>query len=121
MKQKYFVVLLTFIFAALLSSCSISKEIATDTIAPIMDGDQCGYVDKNGKIVIDLKFKDCGSFSDNGLAPALKDEKYGYINTKGKFVIKEQFDYAAPFSNGYAVVCQDNLFGMIQNTLLQMC
>ena len=99
MKHKHFATIFILTIFTLLSGCAMSKEISTDTIAPIMNNNQCGYVDENGEIVIDLKFKDCGSFSDNGLAPALKDEKYGYIDTNGIFVLKEQFDYAKDIFN----------------------
>ena len=76
---KAFSILMSLTF---LSGCSspASRGIETATVAPIMNNHQCGYIDENGNIVINLIFKDCGSFSDNGLAPALKNDKYGYIN-----------------------------------------
>ena len=57
MKHKHFATIFILTIFTLLSGCAMSKEISTDTIAPIMNNNQCGYVDENGEIVIDLKFK----------------------------------------------------------------
>lgn len=42
-----------------------------------------------------------------GLAAVKKDGKFGYINTKGELVIPCQFDKACDFSDGLAIVMDD--------------
>ena len=47
-----------------------------------------GYIDYNGKVVIDYKFDKAFSFGENGLALVVVDDKVGFINTKGEYVIE---------------------------------
>jgi uncharacterized protein YkuJ len=60
-----------------------------------------GFIDKNGKVVIELQFDNAGNFSE-GLAEVKKDDKYGFIDKSGKVVIEPQFDNAGNFSEGFA-------------------
>ena len=63
-----------------------------------------GFVNQNGKRVIDFQFRNVGDFSE-GLAPAAIEEgKYGFIDKKGKFVLQPQYFYAESFSEGLAPV-----------------
>ena len=39
--------------------------------------------------------------------------QYGYINKCGDVIIKPQYDHAYPFSEGFAVVSNDNVFSII--------
>ena len=66
-----------------------------------------GYVDANGKVVIELQYDGAQSFSE-GLAAVRvgdwSDGKWGYIDEKGKTVIAPQFSEAEMFSSGLAAV-----------------
>ena len=62
-----------------------------------------GFVDKEGRVVIDPVFEQAGRFSE-GLAPVKLNGKWGYIDRKGKVVIPMKFDFAFPFANGAARV-----------------
>ena len=62
-----------------------------------------GFIDKSGKVVIELQFDDAGYFSE-GLARVEKDGKWGFIDKSGKVVIEPQFDDAEDFSEGLAKV-----------------
>ena len=42
-----------------------------------------GFIDKNGKVVIELQFDNAGAFSE-GLAEVEKDGKWGFIDKRGK-------------------------------------
>ncbi len=76
---------------------------------PVKIGDNWGYVDKAGKIVIKPQFDGAQRFSE-GLAMvefvAQQGEgwKYGFIDASGVFVINPQYDNAESFSDGVARV-----------------
>ena len=73
-----------------------------------------GYINKQGKMVIDAKFDDAWVFSQNGLAKVQLNGKWGYINEQGKMVIDAKFDDALGFSqNGLAVVKLNGKYGYI--------
>ena len=72
-----------------------------------------GYVDRNGQIVIPMKFLDAGDFSENlayvnvgadSKSLCRKLDKFGYIDKTGAFVIEPAFAHAEPFHNGRARV-----------------
>jgi hypothetical protein len=75
-----------------------------------------GFIDKNGKEVIPLKFDYAGPFSE-GLAPAAMKSgdvtHWGYIDHTGKWVIAPNFEAAYPFSNKLAGVEQGQNCGYI--------
>ena len=66
-------------------------------------GDQWGFVDADGNVVIQPMLNNPGKFNA-GLLPVNDNGLYGYINTNGEWVIKPQFLYAAPFSEGVATI-----------------
>lgn len=93
---------------------------------PIKKGSKYGYVDKNGKIVINPEFDLATEFSE-GLAAVMifitdtnsklgYTNKLGYIDKTGKMVIKPQFDLAADFSEGLAAIMIGGKFGYIDKT-----
>lgn len=81
----------------------------------IVDGAlKCGYVDKSGKIVIDLKFGQAQDFIDGlavvgeqALTPNGRSKKK-VINTKGDYIINEEFDNVTNIGNGLVVVGNNN-------------
>jgi hypothetical protein len=75
----------------------------------------CGYVDRTGNLVIELKFEDAGSFRD-GMAVVRVGEKWGYIDNTGKFVIQPRFDSAKSFQDGMAAVRIGGKWGYIDKT-----
>ena len=46
-----------------------------------------GFIDKNGKVVIEPQFDNVSAFSE-GLAKVEKDGKWGFIHKSGKVVIE---------------------------------
>ena len=88
----------------------------SEGLVRVMIGDKWGYIDREGKIVIDPQFDLAFSFN-NGLALVRKnDKKKGYINTEGEFVIEPQVDppfYISTLSNGLAVLKIDDKHGYI--------
>lgn len=76
-----------------------------NNFAPVVNTSktQIGYIDRNGKLVIDYKFDDAGQFTE-GLAYVGSLGKYGFIDTTGTVRIPFFFDYVYPFSEGRSVV-----------------
>ena len=72
-----------------------------------------GFVDKQGKFVINPQYDNVGIFEE-GLASVEVNGKRGYIDKQGKIVINPQFDFAMYFSEGLAMVSVGlNLYGFI--------
>ena len=76
---------------------------------PYADG-KCGYIDTNGKMVIQPQFRSAGNFSE-GLASVCRyadksatSEKEGYIDRSGRMVIEPKFSLACDFHEGLARV-----------------
>lgn len=77
-------------------------------LAPIgNENGKVGFIDINGKLVIDYKYDSAESFSDDGYALVKLKDKYGIIDTKGKWLYKPQFSDATTIINGYARVYLD--------------
>ena len=76
-------------------------------------GIKWGFVDKDGKIIINLQFSATGNFNDKKCAVENKDGKWGYIDKEGKILINYQFDLAKEFVNGKAVVVSGGKSGLI--------
>lgn len=80
-----------------------------------VDG-KAGFVNTDGKIVIQPQFKDTGRFSEN-LAPVeFGNGKWGYINKRGETVIKPEFDWALIFREGRALIQVGEKWGFIDST-----
>ena len=63
-----------------------------------------GFADTTGKIVIEPKYENAGSFNI-GLAPVQENGTWGYINTSGVYRIESQYKEGKSFtSNGIAAV-----------------
>lgn len=60
-----------------------------------------GFIDRDGRIVIEPTFEKAYPFSD-GLAAVQKNELWGFIDTKGRMVIEPQFIMVGLFSDGLA-------------------
>lgn len=75
----------------------------------------CGFVDKEGKPVIEAKYDGCKRFSE-GLAPVCLKGKWGFVDTSGVLKIPMQFDDANPFSDGLAAVQMRNKWGFIDRS-----
>ena len=81
-------------------------------LAKVEKDGKWGFIDKNGKVVIEPQFDDAGDFSE-GFAQVKKDGKYGFIDKSGKVVIEPQFDNVEYFIEGFAQVEKDGKYGFI--------
>lgn len=87
----------------------------SDGLSLVRNNDDEGYIDLQGKLVIDLTYRQSGDFVED-LAAAKKTSKkaristtdYGYIDKNGNWKIEPQFEKAKAFSEGLAAVKKDD-------------
>ncbi|MBZ0201252.1 MAG: WG repeat-containing protein [Ignavibacteriaceae bacterium] len=66
------------------------------------------YINQKGKPLFSVLAIDNGpDYFSGGLARFVDDKKIGYFNETGQIVIYPMFDFAFPFENGTALVCND--------------
>lgn len=113
---------LLFLFTiATIISCGGSSDVSVKLI-PVANGNQFGYIDWDGKIVINPQFSEANLFKD-GVAlikTSGKDALYGYIDTKGTYVINPQYLYATDFEDGIALTVKPNEYPKGINTKAEM-
>lgn len=84
------------------------------TYAAVKINGKWGYIDKEGKIVVEPVYDDARSFS-NGLAAVMKDGAWGFIDTEGKTAIVPQFEDARDFnSSGCVYVLTDGQWMLLR-------
>lgn len=72
-----------------------------------------GFVDKEGKVVINPQFSSVSNFSDGKCGVRNSDGKWGFIDKEGKITINYQFDGAEDFKNGKCIVTSAKKDGVI--------
>lgn len=71
------------------------KDINTsNTLFLDKQNDKYGYVDKDGKVVVDYQYDDATEQNEYGYAAVQKDGKWGAINEKGEEIVKPQYDFS---------------------------
>jgi hypothetical protein len=103
-------------FAEGLAACGVLDPTMSDASVFVRRGlgnFRWGYVDREGREAIPLKFFAAGDFSQ-GLAAVDaggerdgscgRNHKYGYVDKTGTFIINPRFAYASAFKNGSAQV-----------------
>ncbi|MDR2964095.1 MAG: WG repeat-containing protein [Bacteroidales bacterium] len=73
-----------------------------------------GFVDTEGRVVINPQFEEALPFSE-GLAAIEQKGKWGFIDKTGKIVINPQFNRVSWFVNGKAAVYNGKQWGFIDN------
>lgn len=96
-------------------SCT-NADLFVDGAAAFEQGGKWGFVDTDGKIVIEAQYEEARSFS-KGMAAVKKDGKWGYINAEGEMIVEPAFAQAYDFmANGSAYVVDED--GDYQNIRL---
>lgn len=75
----------------------------SEGLAAVRDGQGWGFIDKDGKELMETRFQAVDSFSE-GLAAVQVEDLWGFIDREGRMVIEPQYESANPFSEGIAVV-----------------
>lgn len=76
-----------------------------DGLADIRIHNGIYYINKNAQLVRTHLFDNGPDYFKEGLARTIKNNKFGFINKKLTVVIKPEYDFAFPFVNGQAKVC----------------
>ncbi|MCI7062108.1 MAG: WG repeat-containing protein [Lachnospiraceae bacterium] len=85
-----------------------AKPFVSEEPAAVKQSDRWGFADRNGKLVIDGKYEEAGSFA-YGYAAVKQDGKWGVINEQDEMVIKPCYQMIKSFnSEGYAAVQTDD-------------
>ena len=71
-----------------------------------------GFINKDGKKITALKYKEAESFSE-GLAAVKINDKWGFIDKTGKELISLKYDRIESFNNGVAKVQLNKKWGVI--------
>jgi hypothetical protein len=80
-----------------------SVRAFSEGLAAVKIGDEWGFVDGSGGVVIPPRFEQVDAFSD-GLAPVRLDGTWGFVGLDGTMSIPAAYGYAAPFRSGLAAV-----------------
>ena len=118
--MKY--VSLILILACTFIGCSKTKQNTSGTtsdaasLRSFQQGDEFGFKDAAGTVVIKPQFADAGDFSEE-FARVRPDPNgpWGYINRAGDVVIPAQFDGASDFRDGKAVILSNEKFFYISS------
>lgn len=77
-------------------------------LIPVQLSGDWGYINLEGKYVINPQFSVACCFTKEGLAAVCdKTGKWGYINQKGKYVMQPSFKAATSFNEGLALVVSE--------------
>ena len=76
-----------------------------DGLADIRIHDGIYYINKNAQLARTHLFDNGPDYFKEGLARTIINNKFGFINKKLTVVIKPRYDFAFPFVNGQAKVC----------------
>lgn len=81
------------------------------------DGENKGFIDREGQIVIPQVYEDAGDFSGD-LAPVkgVETKLWGYIDKLGALMIPMEYETAESFHDGLAYVIKNGLAGYIDET-----
>lgn len=102
---------------------SIDRALFAHGAEPVRVGDQWGYADEKGRIVITPRFAAAREFSGDGLAivqvrdSANSDLSMGMIDKAGRIVIEPRYNFIRPFHGGALTsVSRAGRFGVIDRT-----
>ena len=87
-------------------------HVCSDSRIAVKVDDLWGYLNENGKMVIEPAWEEAQAFSC-GLAAVKKSGKWGYIDREGNTVVPFQFDEAVPYVENVARVWIDDGAAMI--------
>ncbi|MEM1054395.1 MAG: WG repeat-containing protein [Bacteroidota bacterium] len=98
--------------AALLLLLVAAPDTTVSPLYPVELDGRFGYIDREGKLVVPLRFDAAEPFSED--RAAVRDgDRWGYLGPDGSVAIDSRFDAAGPFAGELAPVRTDGLWGFI--------
>jgi WG repeat protein len=88
---------------------------AQGILLPVCEKSRCGYIDKEGRVAIPLRFDEARKFSD-GLGAVRVGIKWGFIDPQGDIVIEPRFNSVGLFIEGLAPVQLSNKWGFLDRS-----
>lgn len=112
MKKIVTLNLITTVVIVFLNSCTKndSDDRFSYSLIPVQSDEKWGYIDKEGKYVVNPQFKSAYLFTDGIAIVESSEGKFGYIGEDGKFIINPTYKFASNFSEGLAFVTSENSF-----------
>jgi hypothetical protein len=85
---------------------AMAMDFSEKGIAAVADSSGWAYIDTQGNILIRPFIYDNGpDYFCEDLARFVENGKFGFFDESGKIVIEAQWDFAYPFKDGKAAVC----------------
>jgi len=82
-------------------------EFSPEGVAPVVEDKRFAFIDTKGHVIAEAYGYDNGpDYFVEGRARIVRGGKVGYIDRAGKIAIEPRWEYAAPFCEGRAAVCQ---------------
>lgn len=97
-----------------LNTVSSSPDASTARF-PIAHHGRIGFIDSNGKEVINAQFDEAQPFAE-GLGAVRKGKRWGFVDPSGRLAISYQFDQATQFKSGLCPVKLNGKWGFIDST-----
>lgn len=96
----------------MIASCVLNDEKSKEDsqeLYRVRVGDKCGFINENGKIIIEPQFDDAYYFFGDGVCFAISGNRKGLINAEGKFVaeLDTAINWTYRFEHG-VTVCKAN-------------
>jgi len=112
-KKKWKLLIILFFITAIFAGVYFffltgGSSSPTLKLIPYKSGDKWGYIDNEGKILINPQFNYANVFIDGIALVKSAEDKYGYIGEDGKYRINATFKDASSFSEGLACVVPEN-------------
>jgi len=82
-------------------------SFSEDGLAWVWVDDKVFYVSRTGKAVRTHFYDNGPDYFEEGLARTILGNKFGYMDGSLTTVIQPKYDFAFPFRNGHAVVCNE--------------
>ena len=112
MKNRILITLTMLVCLSLLQAAAQGTDIV-----PTNKKGKWGYVDSNGKMVIDFKYIEADFFNIEGLAKVqTKGRKWGYIDKTGKEIVPCIYESVTDFSDGLTKVTVGAKWGYCNKT-----
>jgi len=91
---------------SLLYSCTNKNrnDIFSYKLIPVEAEGKWGYINKEGKYIINPQFKDAYLFADGIAIVRAQDDQIGYIDDAGKYIINPSYRFGTVFTEGLAFV-----------------